>query len=161
MNGKMNIPSRDECIAILKENKTPSNVIEHTLKVAEVAEAIADNLIKKGIRVNRELVAAAALLHDVEKPKEGHASKGAEILDSKGYPEVARIVKYHSYYEMQIDNDFELSIEHKIVFYADKRVRDADKVSVEERYEDLEKRYKADLSKEKDFVKKIAEELGQ
>ena len=60
---------------------------------------------------------------------------------------------------MQKDNKFDLSMEQKIVFYADKRVRNDKKVSLDERYDDLEKRYKADLSAERKFVKKMEEEL--
>ena len=68
------IPSKEECLSILAKNKTPSNVIEHCKAVCRVAEEIAGNLIKKGIRVNKELIIAAALLHDIEKKSEKHTS---------------------------------------------------------------------------------------
>ena len=45
----MNVPSGEQCLEILKNNKTPSNVIEHSKAVAKVAEEIADNLIKFGL----------------------------------------------------------------------------------------------------------------
>ena len=155
----MNIPTREECLLILKNNGTPSNVIQHTQKVAEFAAEIADNLLEKGIKVNRGLVVAGALLHDIEKVKEDHSAKGASILEKKGYPEVAKIIKYHSYYDMEKDNHFELTIEQKIVFYADKRIMHDRKVSIRERYDDLKKRYEFDLSKEKEFAEKIEREL--
>ena len=155
----MNIPSIGQCLEILKNNNTPSNVIEHCKAVAKVAEEIADNLIKKGIKLDKKLVVASALLHDIERHKEDHVVAGAKLLKKLGFPEIAKVMKYHAYHEMQKDNKFSLSIEQKIVFYADKRVRNDKKVSIDERYDDLGKRYKADLSAERKFVKKMEEEL--
>lgn len=155
----MNIPSREQCLGILKNNGTPSNVIQHCKTVAKVAEDVADGLIKKGIKLNKELVTASALLHDIQRHKEDHVVKGAELLKKLGFPEIAKVMRYHAYHEMQKDNKFDLGMEQKIVFYADKRVRNDKKVSLDERYDDLEKRYKADLSAERKFVKKMEKDL--
>ena len=151
------IPSRDECLDILNKNKTSSNVIEHCKTVCKVAEDVADKLIGKGISVNKGLVTAAALLHDVERVKDEHIIRGVKLIKSLGYPEVAEVLGKHSLYKQEESPP--KTIEEKIVFYADKRVMRNNIVSLEERFEDLKKRYNLDFTKELEFTKKIEEEL--
>ena len=155
----MNIPSRKECLDILKNNGTPSNIITHSETVCKVAEDIVKNLIKKGIKVNKGLVAAGALLHDVERHKDNHVFRGVELVTKLGYPEVAQVMLRHTLY--QIKNNEPKTIEEKIVFYADKRVKNDEIVSMEERYRDLKERYNVDLRWEMEFSRKIAKELLQ
>ena len=157
----MNIPSREQCLQILKNNKTPSNVIEHCKVVAKVAEGIAEKLIKKGRKVNRELVVAGALLHDIERHKDNHVARGAELVKKFGYPEVAKVVSKHTLYEVEIEENQPKTFEEKIVFYADKRVKNDKVVSLKGRYDDIKKRYDVDLSYEMEFTKKIGKELLQ
>lgn len=154
----MNIPSKEECMSILTKNKTPSNVIEHCRIVCKVAEDIANKLIKKGIKINKELVIASALLHDIERAKDNHTIEGAKLLKSMGFPEVSEIVGKHSLHRLEEDRKPK-TIEEKIVFYADKRVIENKIVSLKERFETLEKGYNINLSKEFEFTKKIEEEL--
>src|SRR3989338_9030746 len=132
----MNIPSREQCLQILKNNKTPSNVIEHCKVVAKVAEGIAEKLIKKGRKVNKELVIAGALLHDIERHKDNHVARGAELVKKFGYPEVAKVVSKHTLYEVEIEENQPKTFEEKIVFYADKRVKNDKVVSLKGRYDD-------------------------
>ena len=157
----MNIPSREQCLQILKNNKTPSNVIEHCKVVAKVAEGIAEKLIKKGRKVNKELVIAGALLHDIERHKDNHVARGAELVKKFGYPEVAKVVSKHTLYEVEIEENQPKTFEEKIVFYADKRVKNDKVVSLKGRYDDIKKRYDVDLSYEMEFTKKIGKELLQ
>ena len=157
----MNIPSREECLAILDKNKTPSNVIEHCKAVCKVAEEIAEKLIKKGVKLNKELVVAGALLHDIERDKDDHIVAGANLLKKLGFLEVAEVAKKHSLYKITEEDVQPRTIEEKIVFYADKRVKGRKVVSLEERFEDIKKRYNVDLKNEFEFCKKIEEELLQ
>jgi|TARA_B100002003_G_C13951665_1_gene461373 putative nucleotidyltransferase with HDIG domain len=156
----MNIPSKEECISILTNNKTPSNVIEHCKAVCEVAEETADKLIKKGIKINKELVSASALLHDIERIKENHIEKGAKLLKSLGFQEVSEVMSKHSLYRPDGIKTEPITFEEKIVFYADKRVKGTEIVSLQERFDDLEKRYNVQLGEEFEFTKKIEAELN-
>ena len=156
-----NITSREKCLDILNKNKTPSNVILHCETVCRVAEEIADKLIAKGINVNKNLVTAAALLHDIEREKENHIEEGAKLIKSLGFPEVANIIKKHSLYKVEDPIRQPQTYEEKIVFYADKRVKGNEIVSLEERFTDLKKRYNVDLTKEIEFSRKIEEELAE
>ena len=157
----MNIPTREECLDILNNNKTPSNVIEHSKAVCAVAEEVADKLIKKGIKVNKKLVIAAALLHDIERVKDNHAVTGANIIKKLGFPEVAEVMIKHTLHQVEKEEKRPKMIEQKIVFYADKRAKGSEIVSLEERYRDLRERYKIDLTGEFELSKKIEEELNQ
>ena len=153
------IPSKLECLSILAKNKTPSNVIEHCKAVCTVAEEIADRLISKGINLNKKLVIAASLLHDIEREKKDHIEEGAKLINSLGFPEVSEVIKKHSLYKIEDPQRQPKTYEEKIVFYADKRVKGSKIVSLEERFADLKKRYNIDLKKEFEFSKKVEKEL--
>ena len=153
------IPSKSECLAILAKNKTPSNVIGHSEAVCEVAEEIAGNLIKKGIKVNKKLVAAAALLHDVVREKENHVLEGAKLIRKMGFPEVADVISKHSLHGIEDPAKQPHTYEEKIVFYADKRAIGGKVVSMKERFRDLKERYVLDFTKEYEFTKKMEKEL--
>jgi len=152
----MNIPTKEQCLNILKQNKTPSNVIEHSITVCNFALDLVDKLEKKRIKVNKELVTAASLLHDVERVKESHVGAGAKLLKKLGFPEVAEVIKKHTLHGLDENN---LTVEEKILFYADKRTKGNKTVSLKERIESLEKKYNIDLKKESKFAKKIEEEI--
>ncbi len=158
-NQKTNIPSKEECLVILTKNKTPSNVIEHSKSVYKVAEETADKLIAKGMDVNKRLVIAAALLHDVERGKEDHVVAGANLIRSMGFPEVARVMLKHGLYRIENEDVQPKTTEEKIVFYADKRCTGSRVVTLRERIRELKKRYGKDFSKEYEFAKKIEKEL--
>jgi putative nucleotidyltransferase with HDIG domain len=119
------------------------NIMAHSFRVMEVAIAIVDNL-KIDVQINREIVMAAALLHDITKTRslitrERHDTSGAVLLREMGYTDVADIVEQHV-----ILNNFDPqgALEEKeIVFYADKRVMHDQVVTLEERVEDLLHRY--------------------
>lgn len=155
------IPTREECLQILINNKTPLNVIGHCKAACKAAEEVADNLIGKGIKLNKELVVAAALLHDIERNKNNHINKGVRLLKRMGFPEIAKVIKKHSLYQVEENDVQPKTIEEKIVFYADKRAKGSKIVSLEERFKDLKKRYGMDFTKEMEFTKKIEKELMQ
>ena len=153
------IPSKEECIAILNKNKTPSNVIGHSKAVCEFAEDLAEKLIKKGVKVNKKLVIASTLLHDIEREKDNHVIAGAKLLKSMGFSGVSEVARKHSLYEIEKEKNRPLSVEEKILFYSDKRLKGNKIVSLNERKKDLEKRYNRDFSRQFEYAKKIEDEL--
>jgi len=155
------IPSQQQCLKILKKEKVPKNIVEHVKKVKEISLGIAEKLERKGIKVNKKLLIASALLHDIAKAKQGdHTIEGARLLEKLGFKEVAEVVKTHSLYHMK---EFPpKTIEQKILFYADKITKGSEVVSVEERFEDFKRRYgktEEEIREEYEFVKKIEKEL--
>ena len=157
----MIIPTKEECLKILKENNVPDNIIAHSKAVCDVALKIADLLQKKDFKINRELVAAGSLLHDVKKlSPNDHVIEGFELLKSLGFEKVASVIKKHGLYHLDKEEFTPKTLEEKIVFYADKRVKGSKIVSVDERFEYIKQRYKKDnVEKEINFTKKIEKEL--
>ena len=97
--------------------------------------------------INRDMVEAAALLHDITKTRslstrENHARTGAQYLEGLGFRKVADIVRQHV--RLDQDSTSPLITEEKIVHYADKRVLHDRVVTLEERHHDILERYGID-----------------
>ena len=139
------IPSREECDELMAKYSMLPNIIVHSQQVMRVSLAITDNL-KNGVSINRDLVMAAALLHDITKTRsletrERHDQSGGELLRELGFACVGEIVKQHVI--LLNFNPQERLEEREIINYADKRVMHDRIVSLTERVEDLIQRYGA------------------
>lgn len=137
------IPSRVECDKLMAQHSMRPNIVEHSIQVMNVSLAITDNL-KKGVDVNRDLVIAAALLHDITKTRslttnERHDLTGGELLREMGFTSTAEIVEQHVVFKDL--NPQERLEEREILYYADKRVTHDTIVTIEERVHYLIKRY--------------------
>ncbi len=137
------IPARAECEELMARYSMLPNIVAHSLQVMRVSLALTDHL-KEGVSVNRELVVAAALLHDITKTrslttKERHAASGGVLLREMGFPRVAEIVEQHVIIQnMHLEGRLQ---ELEIVYYADKRVMHDKIVTIDERVHDLIRRY--------------------
>ncbi|MDJ0912930.1 MAG: HDIG domain-containing protein [Desulfobacterales bacterium] len=140
----MRIPSKIECFKLINEMDMMDHIISHSILVSHVAVLLADSFAEIGVNINRDLVRASALLHDITKTrsfqtKENHALTGGQWLQSRGYPEVGAIVRQHvlldSYLPANSPNEAE------IVNYADKRVLHDKIASLKERMQYILKRY--------------------
>ncbi len=137
------VPSEDECRRLIAEHGMLPNIVEHSERVMRVAVAIADDL-RDANEVDRSLVAAAALLHDITKTralrtKERHDESGGMLARSLGMERIGEIIEEHVYLK-DFDPDGPL-LAKEIVYYADKRVMHDTVVSLDERVEDLVVRY--------------------
>jgi putative nucleotidyltransferase with HDIG domain len=137
------IPSREECDELMAKYSMLPNIVDHSIQVMRVSLAIIDNL-KNDVFVNRDLVAAAALLHDITKTrsfitKERHDKSGGELLRELGFPRIAVIVEQHvTIHNINLKGELE---EREIVYYADKRVLHDTIVTIDERVNDIMQRY--------------------
>lgn len=122
------------------------NIRAHSLMVARVSSALFQNLSERAEQKeklpSRELVLAGALLHDIAKTpclesRCDHAKKGRDICLELGYPEVAEVVREHVILTEFSRTRYQKGIFYakEIVYYADKRVRHDEIVSLEERLE--------------------------
>lgn len=142
----MNVERIKDCLELLEKYKVPQNVVEHSLKVHEVAMYLVEKFKNAGIHVNWRFVSDAALLHDIDKHKtlddmDRHGLESERILLSEGFPkEVATCARKHHLGEILKEKPFD-SWEEKIVYYADKRVVHDKVVSLDERFAYLRKRY--------------------
>ncbi len=139
----MNIPDYNTCCKLLEHYEVPEHIVEHSRQVAIISLCLGEGLAVQGIDFNRELLLSAGLLHDIAKMASigngrDHAGLGAEWLDLEGYPEIAEIVRNHVRLETDLDGPV---VAKEIIYYADKRVRHIEIVTVAERLLDLRSRY--------------------
>jgi putative nucleotidyltransferase with HDIG domain len=140
----MQIPSAMRCYQLISEMKMLEHIVDHSVQVCRVSIFLVDHMKTEKIIINRELVQASALLHDITKTrsfgtKENHVITGARFLSQRGYQEVGSIVKQH----VRLKGYFfsEMPTEAEIVNYADKRVLHDTIVSLSERMNYILERY--------------------
>ena len=126
----LDTPDDAECSYLLKQYKTPDKVVAHCMAVSRKAAEIAESL-KMNCRIDKELIRAAALLHDIARTEENHDEAGFNYLLKCGYPRVANVVRSHHKLSPE---DFEAITENTVVFYADKLIHGTKEVALEERF---------------------------
>jgi uncharacterized protein len=140
----LEIPGELECLSLLEKYKTPCHIVAHSKAVWAVGEILAEALIRHDCQLDRSLVRASCLLHDIGKypciveGKGYHDVMGEQILEKEGFPNVGRIVVQHVV--LRTPKDSPICEEH-VVFYADKRVVHDRIVSLEDRFIYLEETY--------------------
>lgn len=160
----VSIPSLNQCLDFIERYEMLDNIRAHSFKVARVAELLVDGLIEAGRcptpLPSKELVIAGALLHDIAKTeclngKCRHDDLGQEICTALGFPEIGEIVKEHV-----ILKEFKAKMYKKglfdakeIVYYADKRVRHDEVVSLEHRLEYIVDRYGKGDPRRKHYIR--------
>ncbi len=136
------IPDRAGCMDILAWQAVPANVVAHCQAVAALATRLGDAWNRStGAGLDLALVQAGALLHDMAKGKPHHADWGRAVLLELGCPDVAEVVGSHMCLpaggSAQID-------ERALVYYADKRLKGAGVVTLEERFAPSKERFAHD-----------------
>lgn len=162
------VPTRRQIDAWRADMRLQPHIIAHCETVAVLCGRLADALIARGSVVRKELLVAAAQLHDllrfidfrpggaaeIAAPSDEeqriwdavkqtyaplhHEDACAALLRTHGLPEAAEIVRTHG---LHGPADGGSTIEQQLLFYADKRVMGATVVSVSERFADFERRY--------------------
>ncbi len=147
--------SREELLEILKTHNLSQNIIEHSVKVTDKALEIADKIEKNGYKVDKDLILAGALLHDIGRSKKHgwkHGIEGAFIIrDLNLDDKIALIAERHilagitkeeagQFGLPEIDYLPE-SLEEKIVTYADKITKGSKYLTLDERFEMWKEKY--------------------
>lgn len=140
----MQIPSRQQCLSLIRQMNMLDHIVVHSFQVCRVAIFLADHMGSGPSSLSRNLVQAAALLHDITKTRsfttrENHALTGAQFLNEMGYPEVGHIVEQHVRLDSYAASDF--PTEAEIVNYADKRVLHDRIVTLKERMDYILEKY--------------------
>ena len=140
----MLIPARHKCQQLLDQMRMPLHIQAHSRLVCEVALLLSDSLQGAGISLNRELVGASALLHDITKSRsfetgENHAETGGQYLSELGFHEVGEIVRQHVVLDTYLVDC--PPTEAEVVNYADKRVLHDQVVPLNERMNYILRRY--------------------
>ena len=160
----MRIPTRRDCFELICELEMFEHIVAHSVQVCRVALYLVDRLSEQGISLDRAMVEAAALLHDITKTRsfqtgEVHTETGAELLRQRGYFEVGEIVRQH----VKLDTYFETDTpdEAEIVNYADKRVLHDRIVSMADRMDYILEKYgqRRELGERLEWLWRKSEEM--
>lgn len=164
------LPSREQALQLLREHQCSTEVVNHCKAVAELALETANALKARGVEIDVELVEVGALLHDIGRSKTHmvhHAVVGAEIAKSAGLPDsVISIVKRHvgggitaseaKKLGWPEDVYMPVTLEEKVVSYADKLIEKSKRTPIEATVEKLSKEMKSEAA---DRVRKLYEEI--
>ena len=164
------LPTRKECLAIIKEHHVPPHIVKHSLTVAKLAVFLAQRLTEKGITVDVNLVNRACLLHDIvricdfkeldysrfERPVTSQDKITWQQLREKyegipheyaaydilkdKYPVLALTIRKHRYIGILNEKEKPNTWEEKLVYYADMRVMHDKIVPLKERLTEGHKR---------------------
>lgn len=140
-----------EAIDLLKKVGCQSHVIEHCQNVTKVALRIAKTIQKKGYSVDIELVEIGALLHDIGRSQThgiNHSIVGGKIAKKLGLSDpIVKIIIRHigagiptneaKELGLPEGNYMPLSLEEKIVSYADKLIVGKNEVDISVTIEDF------------------------
>lgn len=125
------IPTEEQARALWDKYNLPERKRKHVQIVAKVADELATKCQRSNVKcqINRELLRAGALLHDIDKniprlPGEQHPDTGVRILREEGMEEVANLVKIHSLHAILDPAMCPSSWEEKILYLSDKMVKD-------------------------------------
>lgn len=146
------IPKEDDCNVIFEYFHVPERVRAHSKQVRKVSEDLALALNRRGLTLNINLIVAAALLHDLAKGQPKHPETGGKIVALMGYQAAADIISVHQ--DIFLEDGFIID-EAKIVYLADKLVREEGVVSLKDRFRMVFDRF----SKEPDALCKAVERL--
>ncbi len=145
--GQDRVPTLKASITLFRKKQVPIHIVRHCVKVYQIASRLC-SLMPKDVNIDFRLVKAGALLHDICKMDAvlnggDHAKLGADFLKSLGFYRVGEIVRQHVFLDKPVKEYSRLN-EEIIVNYADKRVQHTKFVSLEERFDDILKRYGKD-----------------
>jgi uncharacterized protein len=138
------VPSIQECYQLMDAYRMLDNIRAHSVVVAKVTRLIVQDLREADIHVSIEIATAGALLHDIGKTAslqtgEDHSELGSQICLNHHFDEIAAIVAQHvRLKDYSLNGSFS---EKEIVFYADKRVKHDQIVSLNERLAYILDRY--------------------
>ena len=149
------IPTRDQCIELLKKSGCSDSVISHCKVVRDLALNIA-----KRTDADLKLVEAGALLHDIGRSKTHglkHAIEGAKIAKDMDLPDsIIQIIERHIGAGLSADiakkigippRDYiPLSLEEKIVCHSDNLINDSRRQDIKNEIEKAKKNGQIDYA---------------
>lgn len=99
------IPERSLLVNVLRKIGLDEGIIRHSESVADISLKVADEMIAKGLKVNKKIVEAGALLHDIGLAKvcdhssPEHSVIGGDIIRKIGLPDqVAMCAEVHEFH---------------------------------------------------------------
>jgi uncharacterized protein len=139
------LPSYEAALQLLSDGGCSKRVIKHCKAVSALAVKFAKACESKGLVVDIHLVEVGALLHDIGRSKTHdvtHAVAGVEIAQSLNLPQsIVSIIECHigggisadeaEKIGLPVKDYFPVTLEEKLVAYADKLIEGSHVVSIE------------------------------
>jgi uncharacterized protein len=153
---KGGIPGKRECLTLLRQLGVDEKIVKHSVAVSRASLEIAGRIKKNGVNVDINLVEVAALLHDIGRSKVHgieHGRAGGEILRKLGYSDsLARIAETHVLCgvlsekssqpsNIKTNDSSTMTIEEKIVCYADKITLENRRTTLKDRFDKWFRQY--------------------
>jgi len=146
-----NALSYEEALNLLKKAGCSDSVIEHCIAVSKTAVEIAESCLRKGKKLDLEIIKIGALLHDIGRAfthDVKHGVMGAALAKSMNLPtSIVRIIETHIGAGIPAEEAEELglpkkdyiplTLEEKIVCYADKLTKGSVRVDFSQALKDL------------------------
>lgn len=162
------VPDQEQVQEWRRHMRLPNHIGRHCDAVGAYAAFLAGDLLQRGVLVRPLLLRRAGELHDLlrfldfrdgsgpplssydpldrsvwEEQRArflslSHEMACAAFLEMEGYNAVGRVVRTHG---VHLPPDGEVTIEQKLLFYADKRLKIDELVTLEERFQDFRVRY--------------------
>ncbi len=166
------LPSREQAIQLLRLNKCSDQVVRHCLAVANLALETGRKLKERGFDLDLQLIEVGALLHDIGRARTHsvhHVVEGSEIAEESGLPNsVVSIIRRHvgggitpkeaKELGWPEDEDYvPVTLEEKVVSYADKLIQGSKRVSIDVAVDDLKTEQK---TKAAERVRRLHEEVA-
>jgi molybdenum cofactor cytidylyltransferase len=146
------VPTEEECEVILTDvAAVPENIRRHCFKVAEVADNIGQAIGASFINLDLEAIRAGALLHDILKGQPDHAVAGGQWLCEMGFSGISNIVAAHTDLP---ESKQGVSLEAKVVYLADKYVKEDTVIPLEERFQSAIQRFGGDQEARSDILRR-------
>lgn len=143
-------PTIEQCLQFMDQYQMLDNIRAHSFMVARVAKTLTLGLTTHPDTLAPDIheVIAGALLHDIAKTRclknnSHHAEDGQSICTELGYPHIGEIVLEHVVLKDFKDNRYKKGLfgAKELVYYADKRVRHDQVVTLDERLAYIIDRY--------------------
>ncbi len=143
----MAVPTLGEAEQLLASFHLPDGIVIHSRGVSRVATEAARLLAVAGIEVDPHLVAVAALLHDVDKPRtrgdgSEHGLLAARWMTERGHPELFAPIASHPISCLLNPSRAPQGWAAKSVAVADRHISQRF-VSIDQRIDDQARRYPA------------------
>ena len=135
----------ESALRLVKDSFGDSNIARHCIATSKKAAEIALRIKANNHKVDIDLVRVGALLHDISRVKTHdleHNYEGDRMLRDMGFEELGRAVERHGVNVFEEIHPSELTLEEKIIYIADK-------LTEEDRYVNLDERFRGVIERRK------------
>ena len=116
---------------MMLQNEVPEHIIKHCEAGEKMASHVYEEIASFGLGIDKHILSAAALLHDIARQEKNHALVGAQKLYAMGYASISVIIATHM--DIEVDVNAPLSA-NELLFLADILVDEDEACGFEKRF---------------------------